>query len=65
MGLSGGKFTMELTNLIGQGPVVISASTNLLQWIPIYTNPSGYGTASFTDSNAGAFPHRYYRAATP
>jgi hypothetical protein len=65
LSLSGGKFTMELTNLIGQGAVVISASTNLLQWIPIYTNPSGYGTASFTDSNAGAFPRRFYRAATP
>ncbi len=63
--LSGGKFTMELTNLVGQGAVVISASTNLLQWVSIYTNPSGYGTASFTDSNAFAFPHRFYRATTP
>jgi hypothetical protein len=65
MSLSGGKFKMELTNLTGQGAVVISASTNLLQWVPIYTNPSGYGTASFTDSNAGAFPRRFYRATTP
>jgi hypothetical protein len=56
---------MELTNLIGQGPVVISASTNLLQWVNIYTNPSGYGTAFVTDSNAGTFPRRFYRAATP
>jgi hypothetical protein len=65
MSLSGGKFTMELTNLTGQGQVVISASTNLLQWVPIYTNPSGYGTAYITDSNAGSFPHRFYRATTP
>ncbi|MGD0815815.1 MAG: C10 family peptidase [Verrucomicrobiota bacterium] len=65
MSLSAGRFTMELTNLIGQGPVVISASTNLLQWVNIYTNPSGYGTAFVTDSNAGTFPRRFYRAATP
>jgi hypothetical protein len=65
LSLSGGKFTMQLTNLTGQGQVVISASTNLLQWVPIYTNPSGFGTVSFTDSNAGAFPCRFYRATTP
>ncbi len=65
LSLSGGKFMLQLTNLTGQGPVVISASTNLRQWVPIYTNPSGFGTASFTDSNAGSYPHRFYRAATP
>lgn len=64
--LSGGTFTMELTNLTGQGQVIISASTNLLQWVPIYTNPSTYGgIISFTDSNATAFAHRFYRATTP
>jgi hypothetical protein len=65
LSLSGGKFMMQLTNLTGQGAVVISASTNLVQWVPIYTNPSGYGTASITDSNAGAFSRRFYRATTP
>jgi hypothetical protein len=65
LSLSGGTFTMQLTNLTGQEQVVISASTNLLQWVPIYTNPSGYGTVSFTDSNAGSLPWRFYRAATP
>jgi hypothetical protein len=65
LGLSAGNFTMQLTNLTGQGQIVISASTNLMQWIPIYTNPSGFGTASFTDSNAGAYPWRFYRATTP
>jgi hypothetical protein len=65
LSLSGGKFMMQLTNLTGQGQVVISASTNLLQWVPIYTNPSGFGAISFTDSNAGSFPWRFYRATTP
>jgi len=51
--------------LTGQGQVVVSASTHLLQWAPIFTNPSAFGTLSVTDSAAGAFPHRYYRATTP
>ncbi len=63
--LSGGKFTLQLTNLTGQGQVIISASTNLWQWAPIFTNPSGFGTFSVTDSAAGTFPQRYYRATTP
>jgi len=64
-GLSNGKFTMELTNLTGQGPVVISASTNLRQWVPICTNPSGYGVSAIIDSNAASYPQRFYRATTP
>jgi hypothetical protein len=63
--LSGGKFILQLTNLTGQGQVVVSASTNLLQWVPLFTNPSGFGTLMFTDTAAGTFPHRYYRATTP
>ena len=65
LSFSGGRFTLQLTNPGGQGPVVIAASTNLLQWTPIYTNPSGSGTFSFTDSNSALFPYRYYRATTP
>jgi hypothetical protein len=63
--LSGGALTLQLTNLTGQGPVVVSASTNLLQWIPIFTNPSGFGTFTVTDTAAGSFLSRYYRATTP
>jgi hypothetical protein len=63
--LSGGKFILQLTNLTGQGQVVVSASTNLLQWVPLFTNPSGFGTLMLTDTAAGTFPHRYYRATTP
>jgi hypothetical protein len=62
---SGGKFILQLTNLTGQGQVVVSASTNLLQWVPIFTNPSGFGAFTVTDTAAGTFPHRYYRATTP
>ncbi len=61
----GGQFAMQLTNLTGQGAAVIEASTDLLQWTPIYTNPSGFGEAYINDSEAGNFPVRFYRAITP
>lgn len=41
----------------------IDASTNLLTWLPIFTNLSGTsGTLEFTDVLATNFPCRYYRA---
>jgi uncharacterized repeat protein (TIGR03803 family) len=60
----GGQFSMQLTDLTGQGAVVIEASTNLIEWTPIYTNASGFGAAPFIDSAAGNFPVRFYRATT-
>gem|GEM_PF-971276 len=42
----------------------IDASTNLLNWQPILTNPVDVsGTLQFTDVLATNFPHRFYRAA--
>jgi hypothetical protein len=62
---SNGQMYLSLTNLVGQGPVVIDASTNLRQWTPIFTNPSAFGNLLYIDSNAGSYPHRFYRATTP
>jgi hypothetical protein len=62
---SNGQFLFSLTGLTGQGAVEIDASTNLIQWIPIFTNPSAYGTARIIDSNADNYPRRFYRAKTP
>jgi hypothetical protein len=62
---SSGRFILQLTNLAGQGTVVISASTNLTQWVPVFTNPSGFGSFTFTDAIANMFPNRFYRATTP
>jgi len=61
----GGQFILQLTNLAGQGAVVISASTNLMQWTPVFTNPSAFGSFNYTDVNVRVFPHRFYRATTP
>ncbi|HZT23155.1 MAG TPA: protease pro-enzyme activation domain-containing protein [Verrucomicrobiae bacterium] len=43
-------------------PTVIQASTNLVDWVTIYTNTPPF---TFTDSNAVNFPIRFYRALTP
>jgi hypothetical protein len=45
--------------------VVIDASTNLTQWVPIFTNPPGFGTVNILDTNAGIYQERFYRAVTP
>jgi hypothetical protein len=63
--LANGQFRFSLSGLTGQGPVEIDASTNLVQWVAIYTNPSGFGTVNFFDTNAGNYPQRFYRALTP
>ena len=34
---------------------MISASTNLTQWVPVFTNPSGFGSFTFTDAIANIF----------
>ena len=44
----------------------IDASTNLLTWLPVFTNNTGAnGTFRFTDLLATNFPLRYYRAVFP
>jgi arabinogalactan endo-1,4-beta-galactosidase len=63
--LTNGQFLFSLTGLTGQGAVEIDASTNLVLWLPIFTNPSAFGAVQLMDSNAGHFPQRFYRAITP
>lgn len=38
---------------------VIQASTNLVNWVPIYTNTAPF---TFTDQQSGGYPYRFYRA---
>ncbi|HEX4121407.1 MAG TPA: choice-of-anchor tandem repeat GloVer-containing protein [Verrucomicrobiae bacterium] len=63
--VSNGKIVLQLTGLTGQGTVVVDASTNLANWIPIFTNIAAFGTIDFVDTNASNSTHRYYRATTP
>jgi uncharacterized repeat protein (TIGR03803 family) len=60
-GFSNNQFVLQLVGSGGSN-VVISASTNLQNWIPLVTNPLASGSISFTDTMAASFPQRFYRA---
>lgn len=56
-----GAVTLTVTNLNGQGSLLLEASTNLLQWTPVLTNPPAVGSAALTDTNTAGYPWRFYR----
>ena len=56
-------FQFTVTNAPGQ-LTIVQASTNLVTWVPIYTNATG-GIDSFTDTNATSYPWRFYRVIAP
>ena len=53
---------LRLNGLKGQNSVVIYASTNLANWLPIFTNPPVIGSIQYLDSNATNAQARFYRA---
>jgi hypothetical protein len=57
--VANGNFQFNITGIPGFR-YVISATTNLIDWQPIATNLSPF---TFVETNAGAFPQRFYRAA--
>jgi hypothetical protein len=57
----GGAAQVSVTGLTGQ-TYIIECSTNLINWVPVYTNS---GTFMFTDPAAINFPHRFYQAVLP
>ncbi len=59
-----GSVTIVLTNLTGQGTVVVEASADLMHWMPVFTNEAAFGGFQFTDAQAASLPCRYYRAVT-
>lgn len=59
---SNGTFRLRLTSFTGQGPSVISASSNLLDWVAIYTNQPAAGSVEFVDPASATEPCRFYRA---
>jgi pimeloyl-ACP methyl ester carboxylesterase len=61
--LSTNGVQLQLLGLTGQGPVIIYRSTNLVNWQPIFTNPSSLGSLQFTDSWTTNTSERFYRAA--
>jgi len=61
-GLQSNLFTFNLNAPAGAATVV-EASTNLVQWSPIFTNLMGdAGLFLFQDLQSGLYPRRFYRA---
>jgi hypothetical protein len=56
-----GHFTLQVTGILGPDYVIL-ASTNLSTWTGISTSTPSVMPFTFIDTNAGAFPHRFYRA---
>jgi hypothetical protein len=54
-------FQFQISGLDGSGSVVVYASTNLIDWQPIFTNPAFDGTLLFLDPAATNFVSRFYR----
>jgi len=60
MTTNGFQFTLD--SVFATNAVIISASTDLVNWVPILTNPPATGSVPFLDPGATNFPQRYYRA---
>jgi hypothetical protein len=59
--LTNGMFQGEVDNLQA-GALVIEASTDLTNWLPIYTNPVPTNVLFYADPDTGKYPGRFYRA---
>jgi uncharacterized repeat protein (TIGR01451 family) len=58
---TGGAFQFTVTGQSGQ-EYIIQASTNLVDWVPVYTNSAPYVSPfNFTDPNASSYTSRFYR----
>jgi hypothetical protein len=55
-------FPLQLTGLTASGPVIIYASSNLLDWGAIFTNPPTIGPLQYLETPAPGQAARFYRA---
>ena len=58
--LPDGQFSIEVTGQAGPGTVV-QASTNLVLWLPVFTNSGPGPSFIFIDPQATNLPRRFYR----
>lgn len=63
-GFQSGQFGFNLSGVVGQ-TVVVEASTNLQNWVPITTNQLDLGPLYLRDPDSTNFPFRFYRARVP
>ena len=62
IGIQSGNFGFTITGVSNQ-VVTIEASTNLVNWQPVWTNTLSGASTNFIDSQWTNFPNRFYRAA--
>jgi hypothetical protein len=55
-------YLSQLSQLSGHGNTVIMASTNLVDWVPVFTNSPVTGSLIYLDPEATNLPSRFYRA---
>ncbi len=56
-----GGVWVELNGTNSLGTTIIYASTNLVSWLPVYTNPPTSGPINYLDTAATNLSHRFYR----
>ena len=61
LGVVAGQFGLNVIGWTGQ-VVSVEASTNLLNWLPVWTNTLDTGMLRFSDPSAATLPGRFYRA---
>ncbi len=59
--LAAGKFTFQINGSVGP-EYIVQASTNFTNWSAIFSNTPLVMPLTVTDTNAGSFNHRFYRA---
>ena len=57
---SAGIFQLGFAGAAGSN-YVLQASTNLLNWTPLATNPATTNALNFVDPHSSNYPHRFYR----
>jgi hypothetical protein len=63
LGLQTNNFHLLLLGASGVGPIIVYASSNLLDWSPLFQNPPVIGSVDFNDPWLASAPPRFYRAA--
>jgi hypothetical protein len=63
LGIQGNNFHMRVLGASGTGPLIVYASSNMLDWTPLLQNPPVIGSVDFNDPWLVSTPQRFYRAA--
>jgi hypothetical protein len=60
--ISTNGFQLKLDGILTTNSVVIFGSTDLVNWLPLFTNSAITGSVQFLDVTATNLPARFYRA---